>query len=84
MVFFKQGVRNFVGGTKAGTFGGQYRKRGSFSNGMRNGSDKLVNVDKKEDKINLYYCNSRSVGNKIDLLGLASVERPEVIAITET
>ena len=33
----------------------------------------------------MYYCNSRSVRNKINLFrGLASVERPEVIAITET
>ena len=67
MGFFKQGVRNSVGGTKAGTLGGQYRKRGSFSNSMRKGSNKLVNVDKKEDKIKVYYCNSRSVRNKIDL-----------------
>ena len=46
MVFLREGVRNSVGGSKAGTLGGYYRKRGSFSNSMRKGSKKLANVDK--------------------------------------
>ena len=52
---------------------------------MRKGSKKLVSVDKNEEKIKVYYCNSRNVRNKIDLFRrLAFVERPEVIVITET
>ena len=66
MGFFREGVRNNVGGSKAGTVAGHYRKRGSFSNSMREGSKMFANVDKNEEKIKVYYCNSCSVRNKID------------------
>ena len=37
------------------------------------------------DKINVYYTNSRSIRNKIDLLrGIACAENLDIIAITET
>merc|ERR1712035_117995 len=45
-----------------------------------------TNRGKRRNKgISAYYTNCRSVRNKIDLLrGIACVEKPDVIAITET
>ena len=84
MGFFREGVSSRVVGSKADTSGMQSKKKGSIRNNTSKGRNKLANAVNR-DNIKVYYCNSRSVRNKIDLLrGLASVERPEVIAITET
>ena len=90
MGFFRE-VESKVVGSKTNTSGAQGRKMISISNSSskdRNkfkDRNKLANTENGDNYIKVYYCNSRSVRNKIDLLrGLASVERPAVIAITET
>lgn len=93
MGFFREGLDSKVKGNKTsskgvkvGTTGVKCREEVSFcSNRSILCSKKIVKENNKIDNIKVYYCNSRSVRNKIDLLrGLASVESPEVIAITET
>lgn len=83
--FFREGVSARSGMSRKGTCIGQNRIEGNFNNTRSKGNRKVVEVDNSKRNIKVYYCNSRSIRNKIDLLrGLASVERPEVIAITET
>ena len=85
MGFFREGVGSIVVGSNTDTSGARCRKNVSIKTSMSKGRIKLTNTDNGENHIKVYYCNSRSVRNKIDLLkGLASVERPAVIAITET
>ena len=44
-----------------------------------------ASVDEMDNAIRVYNTNSRSIGNKMDLLrGLASIEKFDVIAFTET
>ena len=85
MGFFREGVGSKSVGSKTDISEGRSRKKDSLKTSTSKGRNKLGNTNNGDNNIKVYYCNSRSVRNKIDLLrGLASVEKPAVIAITET